>query len=168
MPPKGGTPHSLRNAGVFVTVDVQNWRISTFTGECRHTPNTLVKDRISYYNLEHSDFHRRMSIITDMLCSIGGRKDSEFYKLANENGTLKQLYTCNQFVICKEKLLSIDEIYFQEMLQKEAAAVNSRSGGQGYTRCHCRRKCSTNKCSCKSKGFLCNSKCHNSLSCCNK
>ncbi|GFU58112.1 KRAB-A domain-containing protein 2 [Trichonephila clavipes] len=49
----------------------------------------------------------------------------DFYKLANENGTLKQLYTRNQFVICKEKLLSIHEIYFQEMPLREAAAANS-------------------------------------------
>ncbi|XP_055924454.1 KRAB-A domain-containing protein 2-like [Argiope bruennichi] len=95
-------------------------------------------------------------------------KNGTLYKLANENGTLKQLYTRNQFEICKEKLLSIDKISFQEISLRETAAANSRSGRQGYTRCHCKRKCSTNKCSCKSKGLLCNSKCHNSLSCCNK
>ncbi|GFW69629.1 KRAB-A domain-containing protein 2 [Trichonephila clavipes] len=113
----------------------------------------------------------------NVLVVVVGIEDSDFYKLANENGNLEQLYThqCvitdytrNQFVICKEKLLSIDEIYFHEISPREAAAANLRSGGQGYTRCHCKRKCSTNKCSCKSKGFLCNSKCHNSLSCCNK
>ncbi|GFV52186.1 KRAB-A domain-containing protein 2 [Trichonephila clavipes] len=56
-----------------------------------------------------------------------GIEDSDFYKLANKNDTIKQLYTRNQFVICKEKLLSIDEIYFQEMSLREAAAANSRS-----------------------------------------
>ena len=104
----------------------------------------------------------------NMLAVVVGIEDSDFYKLANENGTLKQLYTRNQFVICKEKLLSIDEVHFQEISLREAAAANSRSGGQGYTRCHCKRKCSTNKCSCKSKGLLCNSNSHNSLSCFNK
>lgn len=39
-------------------------------------------------------------------------EDSDFYKLAIKNGTLKQFYTRNQFVICKEKLLSIDDIFF--------------------------------------------------------
>ncbi|GBN67396.1 KRAB-A domain-containing protein 2 [Araneus ventricosus] len=103
-----------------------------------------------------------------VLAVVVGIEDSDFYKLANKNGTLKQLYTRNQFVTCKEKLLSIDEISSQEMSLREAAAANSRSGGQGYTRCQCKRKCSTTKCNCKSKGLLCNSKCHKSLSCCNK
>ncbi|GFW09441.1 KRAB-A domain-containing protein 2 [Trichonephila clavipes] len=57
-------------------------------------------------------------------------EDSHFHKLANEKGTLKQLYLCNQFVFCKEKLLSIDEIYFQEISLGEAATANSKSGGQ--------------------------------------
>ncbi|GFY32793.1 integrase catalytic domain-containing protein [Trichonephila clavipes] len=195
--------------------------MSTFNSEYRHTPNTSVKDRILYYSLVHSDFHRRMSTITyilwwrskreepakrrlvvpaksfvlmgvSQLCQsyasgreresstasnknvtnltktfapvqigdtvriqvpdvdrgcvdnrnvfavVVGMEDSDFYKLANENGTLKQLYTSNQFVICKEKLLSIAEIYFQEMSLREAAAANLRSGGQGYTSCHCK------------------------------
>ncbi|GFT60736.1 retrovirus-related Pol polyprotein from transposon TNT 1-94 [Trichonephila clavipes] len=83
---------------IYVTVDVQNWRMSTFTGECRRTPNTSVKDRILYYNLVHRTF-------TDVcrqsqICSGGGREDSDSYNLANENDTPKQLYTRNQFVIC--------------------------------------------------------------------
>ena len=112
------------------------------------------------------DVDRGRTDSRNVLAVVVGIEDSDFYKLANKNGTLKQLYTRNQFVISKEKLLSINEISAQEL--REAAAANSRSGGQGYTRCHCKRKCSTNKCSCKSKGLLCNSKCHNSLSCCNK
>ena len=114
------------------------------------------------------DVDRGRTDSRNVLAVVVGIEDSDFYKLANKNGTLKQLYTRNQFVISKEKLLSINEISAQEISLREAAAANSRSGGQGYTRCHCKRKCSTNKCSCKSKGLLCNSKCHNSLSCCNK
>ncbi|GFX78548.1 KRAB-A domain-containing protein 2 [Trichonephila clavipes] len=102
------------------------------------------------------------------LAVVVGIEDFDFYKLANDNSFLKQLYTRNQCVICKERLLSIDEIYFQEMSLREAAAANSRSGGQGYTCYHCKRKCSTNKSSCKSMGFLCNPKCHINSSCCNK
>ncbi|GFW65327.1 KRAB-A domain-containing protein 2 [Trichonephila clavipes] len=78
----------------------------------------------------------------NMLAVVVGIEDSNFNKIANENGTLKQLYTRNQFIFCKEKLLSIDEICFQEMSLRGAAAANSKSGGQDYTRCHCKRKCS--------------------------
>ncbi|GFY25527.1 KRAB-A domain-containing protein 2 [Trichonephila clavipes] len=66
----------------------------------------------------------------NVLAVVVGIEDSDYYKLANENSTLKKLYRRNQFVICKEKLLSIDEINFQEMSLREAAAANSRSGGQ--------------------------------------
>ncbi|GFW02400.1 KRAB-A domain-containing protein 2 [Trichonephila clavipes] len=80
------------------------------------------------------DVNRGRTDNRNVLAVVVGKEDSNFYKLANENGSLKQLYTRNQFVICKEKLLSIDEIYFQEMSLREAAAANSRSGGQGYKR----------------------------------
>ena len=114
------------------------------------------------------DVDRGLTNNRNVLAVVVGIEDSDFNKLANENGTLMQLYTRNQFEIFKEKLLSIDKISFQEISLREAAAANSRSGGQGYTRCHCERKCSTNQCSCKSKGLLCNSKFHNGLNCCNK
>ncbi|GFT16575.1 KRAB-A domain-containing protein 2 [Trichonephila clavipes] len=65
----------------------------------------------------------------NVLAVVVGIEDSNFYKLANENGTQKQLYTSNQFVTCKEKLFFIDDIYFQEISLREAAAANSRSGG---------------------------------------
>lgn len=67
----------------------------------------------------------------NVLAVVVGIEDANFYKLANKNGTFKQLYTRNQFIICKEKLLSIDEISSQEMSLREAAATNSRSAGQG-------------------------------------
>ncbi|GFV42560.1 KRAB-A domain-containing protein 2 [Trichonephila clavipes] len=60
--------------------------------------------------------------------AVVGIEDSNFSKLANENGPFEQLYTRNQFVTCKEKLLSIDEIYFQKISLRESAAANSRSG----------------------------------------
>ncbi|GFV60421.1 transposable element Tcb2 transposase [Trichonephila clavipes] len=66
--------------------------------------------------------------ITEMSCrSVLQKKTSDFYKLANKNDILKQLYTRNQFVICKENLFTIDEIYFQEMSLREAAAANLKN-----------------------------------------
>ncbi|GFU14601.1 hypothetical protein NPIL_167031 [Nephila pilipes] len=41
--------------------------MSTFTGECQQTPNTSVKDQIFHYILVHSEPHRCMPTITDML-----------------------------------------------------------------------------------------------------
>ena len=99
----------------------------------------------------------------NVLAVVVGIEDSDSYDLANKNGTLKQLYMCNQSVICNEKLFSINEISFLEMSLKEAAAANLRNRGQDNLHCHFKKNCSTNKCSCESKGLLCNSKCHNSL-----
>ncbi|XP_023288360.1 KRAB-A domain-containing protein 2 [Orussus abietinus] len=106
-------------------------------------PPAQIGDNV---RIQVPDVDRGRTDSQNVLAVVVGIEDSDFYKLANKN----------------------DEISFQEMSLREAAAANSRSGGQGYTRCQCKRKCSTNKCSCKSKGLLCNSKCHNSLSCCNK
>ncbi|GFT39881.1 uncharacterized protein TNCV_3286581 [Trichonephila clavipes] len=47
-----------------------------------------------------------------------------------------------------------DDIYFQEMSLREASAANSRSRGQGCTRCHCKRNYSTAQCSCYVKSLV--------------
>ncbi|XP_049791484.1 uncharacterized protein LOC126198880 [Schistocerca nitens] len=106
-------------------------------------PPTQIGDNVQ---IQVTDVDRGHTDSQNVLAVVVGIEDSDFYKLANKNGTLKQFHTRNQFIICKEKLLSIDEISFQEMSLREAATANSRSGGQGYTQCHCKRKCSINKC----------------------
>jgi hypothetical protein len=131
----------------------------------RKFPPAQIGDTV---RIQVPDVDRGRTDPRNVLAVVAGIENSDFYRLANKHGTLKQLFTRNQFAICKEKLLSMDEVSTQEMSLREAASANSKSGGQGYTRCNCKRKCSTAKCSCKNKGLLCNSKCHGSLSCCNK
>jgi len=97
------------------------------------------------------------------------RYDNEFYTLGTKEGIINQLYTHNQFAVCKEQLLSPEEIATdQSVSSKKASTSISQTGGQGYLRCNCKAKCVSEKCSCRSSGILCNSKCHNSLSCCYK
>ena len=48
---------------------------STFTGECQQAPNASVKDRIFHYILVHSDPHRCVSTITDILWWRSNRED---------------------------------------------------------------------------------------------
>lgn len=80
--------------------------------------------------IQVSDVDRDRTDARNVLVVVIGIEDSDFYKLASKNGILKQLlYTRNQFINCKEKLLSIDEISSQEMSLREATAANSRSGG---------------------------------------
>ena len=46
-------------------------------------------------------------------------KDEEFYELATKLGKLRQLYTRNQFTLCKENFLSIEEVCTEEISVRE-------------------------------------------------
>ena len=62
-----------------------------------------------------------------------------------------------------------EEINCETTISVRGAASNqSLSGGQGFLKCSCKSKCSSNRCKCKKNGKLCNSRCHNSGSCDNK
>ena len=97
-----------------------------------------------------------IAVITDI-------KDEEFYELGTKLGKLKALYTRNQFTLCKENILSIEEYGTEEISVREVVNKLSLVGGQGFRKCN-----STTMCLCKSANLLCNSKCHNSQPCCNK
>jgi hypothetical protein len=49
-----------------------------------------------------------IAVITDI-------KDEEFYELGTKLGKLKGLYTRNQFTLCKENVLSIEEVCAEEI-----------------------------------------------------
>ena len=102
-----------------------------------------------------------IAVITDI-------KDEEFYELATKLDKLKVLYTRNQFTLCKEKFLSIEEVGTEEISACEVVNKLSLVGGQGFRKCSCSKKCTTKMCLCKSANLLCNSKYHNSQPCCNK
>lgn len=89
-------------------------------------------------------------------------------KLGTTKGKLQHYYSRNQFTICKEKFVSVDEVPDIQLSLREAARLFSNLGGQGYDRCTCVQKCETRRCKCKAAGILCNSKCHNGNTCKNK
>lgn len=107
---------------------------------------------------------------TDMrnILAVVMKDDNGFYKLGTEYGILKSLYTRSQFTVRHADLISISDVPEKEISLREAATTNSVSGGQGYKRCNCRQKCTTNRCACRAAGLLCNSKCHKSEACTNK
>jgi len=49
-----------------------------------------------------------IAVITDI-------KDEEFYELGTKLGKLKALYTRNQFTLCKDNFLSIEEVSTEEI-----------------------------------------------------
>lgn len=94
--------------------------------------------------------------------------DEDYYRLGTKAGTLSQLFTRNQFTLCEENFLESAIIPDNEIGIRQAVSQLSLTGGQGLIRCDCLKKCITNRCKCRSKNVLCNSRCHNSQPCTNK
>jgi hypothetical protein len=121
-----------------------------------------VRIKIPDIDRTKTDPRSIIAVITDI-------KDEEFYELGTKLGKLKALYTRNQFTLCKENFLSIEEVGPVEIVSvREVVKKLSLVGGQGFRKCNCSKKCTTKMCLCKSANQLCNSKCHNSQLCCNK
>jgi len=57
-----------------------------------------------------------------------------FYEIGTTEGKLQQLYSRNQFMICKEKILQIEDVPGNSISLREAACCFSILGGQGYNR----------------------------------
>jgi hypothetical protein len=69
------------------------------------------------------------------------------YEIGTVEGRLSNLYSRNQFVICKESFLNIEDVpQTVNISMREAARKFSNLGGQGYERCTCAQKCKTRKC----------------------
>ncbi|KAE9536197.1 hypothetical protein AGLY_007420 [Aphis glycines] len=105
------------------------------------------------------DVDRARSDLRSILAVIISMEDGN-YKLGTTKGKLQHYYSRNQFTICKEKFVSVDEVPDIQLSLREAARLFSNLGGQGYDRCTCVQKCETRRCKCKAAGILCNSKCH--------
>jgi len=90
------------------------------------------------------------------------------YKLGTKHGILNQKYSRNEFTVCKEKFLSVEEVLDVDISLRECARLSSNCGGQGYSRCNCKGGCKSDRCKCRKEKKLCNSKCHHSSSCTNK
>jgi hypothetical protein len=71
-----------------------------------------------------------IAVITDI-------KHEDFYELGTKLGKPKALYTRNQFTICKENFLSIEEVGTEEINLCEVVRKLSSVGGQGFRKCYC-------------------------------
>ena len=91
------------------------------------------------------------------------------YQISTSVGTLKNWYTRTEFRVSKTKL--IGEVCTDVVSVREAVTKLSGFGGQGYQKCTCKpgkNQCRTAKCKCFRSKVVCNSRCHSSLTCCNK
>jgi hypothetical protein len=99
---------------------------------------------------------------------ITGKEAGGLYKLGTQHGLLKQLYTRNQFNLCEEKFLQINDVpQEQEKTLREVARAESMGSGQGYLKCVCKTSCKNKRCRCYKADRICNSRC-SCFSCCNK
>ena len=94
--------------------------------------------------------------------------ENGLYRLGTRDGILKNLYARSQFSVCKENLLSESDIPNEEFSLRTIANAQSLGNGQGMLKCTCTKGCNTKKCTCKKANLLCNSRCQNSTSCCNR
>jgi hypothetical protein len=72
--------------------------------------------------------------------------DEEFYEPGTKLGKLKALYTRNQFTLCKEHFLSMEEVGKEEISVREVVNKLYLFGGQKLKKCNCSKKCTTNMC----------------------
>jgi hypothetical protein len=71
-----------------------------------------IRIKITDFDKAKVDPRLIIAVITDI-------KDEEFYELVTELGKLKALYTRNQFTLCKENFLSIEEVGAEEISIRE-------------------------------------------------
>uniref|UniRef100_A0A6P7EY72 Uncharacterized protein LOC114324478 n=2 Tax=Diabrotica virgifera virgifera TaxID=50390 RepID=A0A6P7EY72_DIAVI len=101
-----------------------------------------VRIRVPDVDRARSDQRNLLAIVTEIT-------EKKLYKLGTKYGILNQLYSRNQFTVCKEKFISIEEIPDTEISLRECARKSSNCGGQGYSRCGCKGGCKSDKCKCR-------------------
>ena len=70
--------------------------------------------------------------------------------------------------ICQESYINVQDVPNGSVSLRECFGKDAISGSQGLKRCGYTTGYTTLKCKCRREENLCNSKCHNSLSCTNK
>nr|XP_022914003.1 uncharacterized protein LOC111424624 [Onthophagus taurus] len=115
-----------------------------------------------------SDVDRGKAELRNIIGIVLEVSSEQQYKIGTRDGILDKLYCRSEFGGCSEKFIRRDEVPNVTITLRTAARKASIGTGQGYARCVCFKGCTNNKCLCKKKGLLCNSKWYNSLNCANK
>ena len=134
-------------------------------------PVTKKNPNLKYYCAVDDLFELLSDVHKELQHGCRDRMKTEIdrkYKILERFGILKKLFARSQFTVCEEELLTKDELPSNKASLRTIATTQSVGDGQGMQKCYCKNKCDTNRCSCKRKNKLCTSRCHQSLSCCNK
>ncbi|XP_043462868.1 KRAB-A domain-containing protein 2-like [Leptopilina heterotoma] len=110
------------------------------------------------------DFSNILGVITDLKNNV--------YQISTKHGIIKGWFPRTDIQRVETTVLLVNDVPTGEYLSlREAASLQSLSGGQGYKKCNCKvseQQCRTRRCACFKSNILCNSRCHMSSSCCNK
>ena len=120
-----------------------------------------VKVCVPYVDHSWCDARNILGVITAI-------DENGSYKIGPKFGAIDTRYSRNQFSICNEPVISVEDVPDEEISLRGCARKSSLTRGQGYQRCGCKSGCARNICSCCSQNKLCTSKCHSSLTCSNK
>ena len=85
------------------------------------------------------------------------------YKIGTKFRAFDTSYTRNQFSICNEPVISVEDVPDEEISLRGCARKSSLTVGQGYQRCVYKSSCARNICSYRRQNKLYTSKCHSSL-----
>jgi hypothetical protein len=102
-------------------------------------PPPTVRDNICIQVMEIDRGHTDPRTVLTVVLSV----DNDFCKLGTKFGMLKQLYARIEFTILKEKFINLKSVLDNEISLISASLSQSLTGGQGFSRCFCTRKCST-------------------------
>ena len=80
-----------------------------------------IETNVRMFDRAKMDPKAIIAVITDI-------KDEEFYELGTKFGKLKALYTRNQFTLCRENFLSIEEVRKKEISIREVVKKLSSVG----------------------------------------
>jgi hypothetical protein len=107
------------------------------------------------------DFRNIMAVVLE-------NKDNN-YKVGTKNGVIKKLFPRSELTLVEKCFFGPEDVPIdKEISLRQESTFSSLGHGQGVVKCSCKKNCESKRCVCKSNGILCNSRCHNSLSCFNK
>lgn len=92
------TSISLKNMSRFLQKEWPQKKI--YCKSNKNVTNFLLLKLVIMYGIQVPDVDGGHIDSRNLLLVVDGTEDSDFYKLANNNGTLEQLNTRNQLVIC--------------------------------------------------------------------
>ena len=108
------------------------------------------------------EFKNIVAVILDI-------EDGTSYVFGCRAGWIKERLQRGDFVKCKEKFLTRNDIPSQWIHMRTAIGKISITGRtQGHFHCNCKKGCVSGKCKCRQIDIKCNSRCHNSDNCKNK